>query len=393
MIDEKKPNYNMIAVIATFFMTSMMGTRPLVPLFANELEASTIEIGLIISMFPILPLLFAVYIGRIVDRIGCKVPIIWNSILSTFALMIPFVLPTLTGLFVSQLVMGLTSTFFIVAAQSYVGHSGDGKKRELNVMKFSIGNAIGSFIGPLAGGYLADWIGTPQAFLTLGIASLVSFVLSLSIVENGKPKDSLKKAATMKLSATLDLLKISNVRRAFLISALILMGKDIFTSYFPLLAVEFGLSGSTIGMIIAINALAGIIIRWLMPQLLGAFGRNVVIIGSIVSAGVFFIVLPFFQNEVLLGLISFLLGIGLGLGQPLSISTTMFSLPEDRMAEGLGLRLTANRFTQATAPFLFGVLAQVFTLASVFFVTGSIILAGSMKTRIQEESPVRHKVG
>ena len=393
MSKAKKPSYNMLGITAVFFMIGMMGTRPLVSLFGNELAASTIEIGLIVSMFPFLSLLFAVQIGRLVDRIGCKVPLIWSSLFGSVSLMIPVAFPNLSGLFASQILAGLSTTLFVVSAQSYAGHTDEPSKREQNVMKFSIGAAIGSFVGPLAGGYLADWIGTPRSFFLLGGIALLAVLFSFFLIENGKPIESEREKEKPKLSATLQLLKISNVRRAFLISSLILLGKDMFTSYFPLLAVEFGLSSTSIGIIVALNALAGIFIRWVMPQLIDRFGRNVVIVGSVVSSGVLFLMLPFFHHDFVLGLLSFLLGMGLGIGQPLSISTTLSSLPQERIAEGLGLRLTANRLTQTTAPFVFGMIAHLFGLSSVFFITGAIIVAGSAKTRIRMEGIERNAIG
>src|SRR5699024_8056716 len=146
----------------------------------------------------------------------------------------------------------------------------------------------------------------------------------------------------------LTLFKIKNFRRAMLISTLILTGKDTFTSFFPLLGLQMGMSSSTIGMIISINALAGILIRWAMPFLLTKFSMNQVVAGSVFCSGILFFALPFSEPTTIIWILSFLLGLFLGLGQPLSISVTLYSLPKDYMSQGLGLRITVNRFVQIT---------------------------------------------
>ncbi|WP_165820913.1 MFS transporter [Pueribacillus theae] len=381
----EEKDYNLLGIIAAFFMVGMMGTRPLVPLYTKELGVSSIEIGIVVSMYPLLSLFLAVHIGKVIDRIGVKKPLIWSSIIGSLSLMLPFIATNFAGIIASQIIAGITMTFFVVAAQSYAGHSSKPSKREQNIMKFSIGTAIGSFIGPLSGGYLADWFSSSLTFFILGAVSIFSALLALLLTEFEDVQPAKKRPPLGNLSSTFRLLKISNVRRAFLISSLILLGKDMFTAYFPLLALEFGLSSSSIGVIVSINALAGILIRWFMPQLIEWIGKSNVIVISVFTAGLLFVSLPFFHHEVILGCLSFLLGMGLGIGQPLSISTTLNSLPKDRVAEGLGFRLTVNRFTQTTAPFVFGVVAHAFGMASVFYITGALILIGSTKTRINEE--------
>lgn len=377
-------DYVQLGIIAAFFMIGMMGTRPLVPLFTNELGASSIQIGIVVSMFPFLSLLFAVRIGKIVDRVGSKTPIMLSAVIGSLALMIPFFSTHLFGIILSQLAAGIANTVFVVSAQSYAGHSSTPSEREQNILKFSIGAAIGSFVGPLAGGLLADMLSISNAFFILSLVGLLSLVFVASLTPY-EMEDKQKQQPLGSVFATFYLLKIRNVRRAFLISSLVLLGKDMFAAYFPLLGLQFGLSSTSIGVIVSINALAGIFIRLFMPQLIEMLGRANVILLSIVSSGLFFVLMPLSHNAVWLGVLSFLLGVGLGIGQPLTISTTLQSLPRDRVAEGLGFRLTSNRLTQTVAPFAFGIVAQSFGMISVFLVTGALILLGSTKSKIDEK--------
>lgn len=379
-------DYVQLGIIAAFFMIGMMGTRPLVPIFTNELGASSVQIGIVVSMFPFLSLLFAVRIGKIVDRIGSKTPIMLSAVIGSLALMVPLFSVHLFGVILSQLVAGIANTMFVVSAQSYAGYSSSPQEREKNILKFSIGAAIGSFVGPLVGGLLADIFSTVFAFFILSIVGLVSIVFASSLTLYAIEEKQKRQKPIGSIFTTFYLLKIKNVRRAFLISSLVLLGKDMFAAYFPLLGLQFGLSSTSIGIIVSINALAGIFIRMFMPQLLDMLGRTNVILLSIVSSGLLFVFIPLSHNVVWLVVLSFLLGIGLGIGQPLSISVTLQSLPMDRVAEGLGFRLTSNRLTQTIAPFAFGIVAQSFGMISVFLVTGAIILLGSIKSKIDESA-------
>jgi MFS family permease len=96
--------------------------------------------------------------------------------------------------------------------------------------------------------------------------------------------------------------------------------------------------------------------------------------------------IPFSEQVAFWMILSFLLGIGLGIGQPLSISTTITYSPEHRIAEVLGLRLSFNRLTQVLAPLILGGLSGIIGIHAVFWLIGAILIYGSKKTYIKVES-------
>ncbi|MDM5225203.1 MFS transporter [Cytobacillus sp. NJ13] len=375
---------HLITIITFLIMIGIMGTRPLISLLSNDLNATPIEIGIIIALFPLLPTFFAIKIGYYVDWVGYKKPIIFSTILCTCSLIIPMFFVSLTAVYISQLAAGIGQTIFVVSAQAMAGQlSTEESTREKYIMKFSIGVALGSFIGPLAGGIIGEKYGYPFAIGTLGSIGFMSVILSIFL--RGKI-ESLENKFKKKnnILDSVKLLKNPNLRKAFLVSIFVLLGKDIYTAYFPLLALEFELTVSAIGVIISINAIAGILIRWSLPFLLRTSSRNTIAISSIILSGMCFLLLPFFNSISVLSLFSFILGIGLGLGQPLSISTTINYLPNEKVGEGLGLRLTANRLTQMSAPVIFGAIADFISMSAVFWIVGGILLLGGRKTSLVE---------
>ncbi|MBT2689252.1 MFS transporter [Bacillus sp. ISL-47] len=376
-------NEHLITIITFILMIGIMGTRPLISLLSNELNASPVEIGIIIGLFPLLPTFLAIKIGHYVDSIGYKTPIIISTLMCTLSLLIPMFFVSLEGVYISQLAAGVGQTTFVVSAQAMAGQlSSDETVREKYIMKFSIGVALGSFIGPLIGGFFGERYGYPLAIGFLGSLGIISTFLSLFLKGRERAHHN-ERQAKNKIIHSLELLKIPHLRKAFLVSIFVLLGKDIFTAYFPLLALELGLSISIIGIIISINAVAGIIVRWSLPYLLHKWSRSTIAFSSIVLSGICFFSLPFFQSWFILSLFSFILGIGLGIGQPLSISTTIHYLPKEKVGEGLGLRLTANRLTQMSSPILFGGIAQLTSMSWVFWIIGCILVIGGKKTRLK----------
>lgn len=84
---------------------------------------------------------------------------------------------------------------------------------------------------------------------------------------------------------------------------------------------------------------------------------------------------------VLVGTICFVLGLGMGLGQPLTVILTYNYSPPRRHGEGLGLRIAINNSMHVTVPALFGAVGSLIGLAPVFWVSSAILVAGGCAAR------------
>jgi len=105
-------------------------------------------------------------------------------------------------------------------------------------------------------------------------------------------------------------------------------------------------------------------------------GEVGVLTASLFIAGLTYLLVPFVSQAALLALVAFLLGIGLGCAQPLTIILTYNHAPEGRSGEALGMRLTVNKLTQIAVPVIFGGLGSAFGLIPVFWANGAFLLAG-----------------
>ncbi|MFP3125690.1 MFS transporter [Ectobacillus funiculus] len=358
------------------FMITIAGSRPLIPLYARDLGASHAEIGVIVALFSFLPLFLSIKAGKIIDRIGVRSPLIFGILSGSLSMIILAIFNNLVGIYISQIFSGLAQLIFVLAIQAYAGLFSKSKLREYFISVFSIAVAAGSFVGPLISGGLSDLLSNTYAFFVLGIVILLavpfSFLLrnlqvkKIELVEQGgKGENSFK------------LLRIQDLRKAVLVSSLVLLAKDAYIAFFPLLAAEKGVSTLVIGVIISLNAAAGILIRIILPWVVRRLKRSVIITISIVVAGSIYILNPFVDSVIGLSILAFILGFCSGIGQPLSIFTTINSLPQDRVAEGLGMRLMFNKLTQVIAPLSLGAVSGIVGMSGVFYVCGAIIMAGS----------------
>ncbi|WP_281886133.1 MFS transporter [Paenibacillus sp. YYML68] len=393
-----------IFLIALSFHTMVNLTRPLIPLYATELGAGTMEVGFLTAAYAVLPLLLAISAGKLADLVGDRVPIILGAVGLAIGLGLPYLYPSIVSLYASQGFVGISHILITISLQNVLGHAATKETRDHVFGMFSMFVAIGAFLGPVLGGYLAEYMSYRFAFLVSTLLSVMPLALAFLVPMNVRSKSPEVNAAAVEAKHTqgqahpeqpssdapvgkspLQLLRLPELRKALASSALVLYSRDIFVAYFPLFAVGLGISDSSIGWIIAVQGLAMMLVRLLLGRMTVAYGRERVLLASICVAGFAFLLVPIAGHVYALGLLSALMGLGLGCGQPLSMTTTYNASPKSRTGEVLGLRLACNRLSQLVAPVFFGLVGNAVGLLSVFYVSGAFLLGGALLTRSKPE--------
>jgi MFS family permease len=366
-----------VILIALSFQVMLFSTRPIMSLYASHLGATTWEIGLLTAAFAFFPFVMAIHIGKIADYVGDRLPVIFGMAGLTVGVALPFLFPYLWSLYVSQAIIGVSQIFGIISLQNVIGNISTKENRDHQFGIYSTAVATGGLIGPVMGGYLAEYVSFPFAYFVATCIGILPICLSFFIPDLRNKKSP----GTEPTGSPFQLLKIPLLRKALASSALVLYSRDIFVAYFPLFASQMGLSAKDIGWIITIQGLTMVIIRFSLSRLSGKFGRGRVLLGSIFVAGLSFLLVPLSDNAIVFGILSAFMGAGLGCGQPLSMTTTYNASPKDRTGEVLGLRLAINRLSQLAAPMLFGLIGSWAGIVSVFYVSGAFLIGGAFITK------------
>ncbi|MGH8642077.1 MAG: MFS transporter, partial [Burkholderiales bacterium] len=151
---------------------------------------------------------------------------------------------------------------------------------------------------------------------------------------------------------------------------------DLYTFYMPIYGHSIGLSATMIGVVLGAFAAATFVVRTTLPLLARRWGEDRVMTTSMVLAGLTFVFFPFVHQFFLLLLLSFVLGLGLGVGQPLSVVMTYNLAPAGRTGEALGLRFTFVNLTHMAIPLVFGTIGSALGLVTVFLANSALMLGG-----------------
>jgi MFS family permease len=365
-----------VVLLAVLNSISMRGSKVAVSLYALELGAGALAVGVLAALFATFPLLLAVHAGKISDRIGVRYPMMCGAATMALALAIPALAPGLPALFLCPALIGLGHIFFHVSVHNLVGSFGSGAERTRNFATFSLGSSVSAFIGPSLAGFGIELAGYRTALATLAVFALLPALVILLFKRLVAAKAHAEKDEPTR--SAFDLLAIPALRRTLILSGVALTGIELFSFYLPIYGRSIGLSPSAIGMILSSYAVAGFIVRAVMHRLARRFTEVGVLTGSLFVAALAYAALPALSHGLLLAAAAFSLGLALGSAQPLTIILTYNHAPKGRSGEALGLRIMANKVTQIGVPLAFGGLGAALGAAPVFLATGAFLLAAGV---------------
>jgi predicted MFS family arabinose efflux permease len=352
------------------------GSKVLVSLSALDLGANSFTVGVLAALYAVFPLLLAVYAGRISDRMGVRYPILFGSMGITAGLLAPALHESMFTLFLCPTLIGLGHIFFHVSIHNAVGSIGGAAERTKNFSTFSLGASVATFIGPSLAGFTIDALGFRPTFVALAGISVVVVLLALAFPGMVPPRG--EHHDDRKTQRALDLLKEAPLRRTLIMSGVTLTGIELFSFYMPVYGQSIGLSASRIGLVLSSYAAAAFVVRLLMQGLAKRFTETGVLTASLFIAAATYALFPLLSGVPMLVVTAFLLGLGLGSAQPLTIMLTYHHAPKGRSGEALGMRLTVNKITQISIPLVFGGIGAVFGLNPVFFANAAFLLGGGI---------------
>lgn len=364
-----------IVLLTVLTHTSFKGSKVLISLYALDLGASPLVVGVLFSMYSVFPVFLAVYAGKLSDRYGSRRLVLFGASGLVAGLLIPFAVPQLAALFASAILIGLCYIFYVVAVQNLIGAIGEGHARTRNYSIFSIGVGLTALLGPLIAGVAIDGMGHRSTYFLLALLPLlpiIAIALVPRLLPSGRGKQKDKTGHRI-----VDLLGNAPLRRVLITAGIVETGLELFNFFLPIYARSLGMSATRIGLIMGAFAVATLVVRVLMPRLVRLWSEERVLSVSLYLAGATCAAFPFAATFPELSVVAFVLGLGLGCGAPLSLVLAYNRSPQGRQGEAIGVRQTVNKVTEMTMPLVFGFVSTALGMWPVFLMDGALLLVGA----------------
>ncbi|MBM3609598.1 MAG: MFS transporter [Alphaproteobacteria bacterium] len=367
---------------AAFFSGSYSDVAAIVlPLWLASLGMDPLFIGLVIGAKHLLPLVFAIHGGALMDKLGARNVMAVCAVFSALAALAFPLTAWLPAILFLQMFNGFGSTLGFLGAQTAFAQYLYGA--HVYAGRFSLTMRAGSLAGPPLAGLVWDHIGMGGGFAFLSLWAVGLIICAVALPP--RPVDPAAPAVRFNRSdlipkwsdyaSTFRLAAIPAMAVMMAITVIRIAASSMQDSFYPLYLSTIGLTATQIGLLItissavaAVGALAvGPAVRWFNPMWL--------LIVSTFGAIGFVAATPLLTSFLALAIVAGLRGFCMGISQPLILSILVNVTGRGSQGKAIALRTTANRAAAGATPMLMGAIAASAGLAASFYITGVILFA------------------
>ena len=349
---------------------------PLVPVFAVQLGAKGLQIGLIIAAFNIARSISNPFIGRLCDHTSHK-GLIFSGLLISSLISVGYITATsTTQLVLIRMLHGFASALVVPVAMALAAIMAPATHLGKFLGTLNMALLVGMGIGPMLGGFIKDEYGMDYAFVVM---SLIALLTSIGVLI-GIPKELSSEAASNgNTSVSINqFLKHRQFKGLFLLRLFASMGQGAVYTFLPVLAFKTNLSSAQIGVILGVNifTIAG------LQRSLGSYADRTNPVSAMVLAtglsGLTVAAMPLFPSFYII----LVLNIMMAMANALALATGW--LVAGRMGYTLGMGSVMGALDSArsigfiVSPVISGFIYDHFGILPVFFFGGSLVIMASL---------------
>ena len=374
-----KQNKRIFNILFISIFSTMMGlgiVSPIMPVFAKDLGASGIWLGIIFAGFSLSRGIFMPIIGKLSDKNGRKKYILIGLLAYTIISLFYLIAYNVYSLSIIRFVHGFASAMVIPVAMAYVGEIANDGEEGKTMGKFNVSMFLGMGTGPFLGGILHDSFGLSSVFIAMSVLSFIAFLLILFLLPDVKFKNH---SLTNKKSNRLpfkEIMKDDIMKGLLIFRAIGAIGRGGIMSFLPIFAALININASQIGIIISVNVFLTALLQGYFGKLADKYSKtSLIIIGSFISAVALLLILHAHDFWSLLA-IDVIMGIGGAISMPAASAITVKVGRKFGMGASMGVFNSAMSFGMILAPLISGLVMDTLGLIYIFYVAGIISVIG-----------------
>ncbi|MFN0186808.1 MAG: MFS transporter [Aquabacterium sp.] len=366
--------------------TAMAGVRLAMPLQALQEGYSAWAVGVLLALFAVLPVATALPAGRMTDRHGYHRPLRWAVCAQLAACALAVVACWVAGpahfvmLCVAAAVSGASANMGMITIQRSAGRLADDATERLRVFSWlGVAPSAANVIGPVAVGLTIDGAGFAAAYGLMMSCPLVTLWAARRVPrETGR---AMSAAVPVPGQSTRDLLRLPAMKRLMSINWLLSASWDVQAFAVPVMGHQLAFSASTIGFILGAFTMSVTLVRVVVPLLAHRLRQDLVLRASMVWTGAVLALYPWAVSPWAMGGLAVLLGLSLGVVQPIIMTTLHRLTPENRHGEAIALRSMVINASSSLMPLTFGVVGTALGPAVLFWAMAALVAGGSPLSR------------
>jgi len=362
-------------VLVSTMLISMLGfgiVVPLLPIYADQMGASALEIGFINAGFSLMLLIALPIMGRLSDRFGRKKFLLAGLSILTVASLGFIWAQNPLQLILVRIFQGIGASMHLPIAQAYLGDitpkGEEGKwMGHFNAILFS-----GMSIGPLFGGALTELFSATTTFLAMAALCLVGLIATLIFLP-----EVAKRFVGENRGSVFNGLRKSNIMKgvfAFRIALGFSMACTM--TFLPLFGSQnLGLSVFLIGVLIASRTPLALLQSY-TGMLADKYSRRGLVTAGSLGAIIFIALMPIAGGFWPLLVMHALMAIGVAFAMP---AANAYIVEEGRffgMGTSMALFMMAMQIGNGVGPIMLGGIVDFMGIESAFYSSAVIMVLG-----------------
>ncbi len=364
-------------ILGLSIFSAMLGVgiiAPLLPLYAENMGATGIWLGIIFASFSISRAIFMPIIGKLSDRNGRKLFICTGLIIYSVISMGYIWADTVSQLALIRLIQGAAAGMVIPIAQAYVGDISPEGEEGKWMGYFNAAFFTGFGFGPLMGGALTDYFGMDIAFSAMGGLNLIAFLIAIIFL----PEMKQRRIADNPRSSFKEMSASNVIKGLFSFRLADDLGRGALATFLPTFAALYiGLSPTLIGILLAVNILLMSLLQPYGGKIADRFNRRALVITGSLLRLTFMAMVPLMHNFWQLLALCALQGLSGAISMPAASALAVEEGRKFGMGSTIAIFTMAMSIGMAIGPLLGGVMNDFINIDSVFYSAAIIGLIGT----------------
>jgi len=359
-------------------LSSTLSKTPVLPLFAQALNASPSEIGWIVIASTLPGILISFPAGALSDFLGQRRVLLASLVVFASAPFLYLLVSEIWQLMAVRFYHGFaTAIFGTVASAAIAERYTAGRAARLST--FSSITIVGRSVAPFLGGLLISLASFDAVYVACAISGVLALATGLLLRDTAPTAASRLKLPDFRGSVKL-VLHDRRIRVVSLIEAAQYLVFGAIEAFLALFAASLGISAWQIGVILGVQLVSIVFVKPLMGKVSDKLGRKQVIIPGLLIGAASVLLLPHAPGFIGLTALSLAFGIGFA-----AVTSSTAALVADLTRHGsygasMGVLRTVMDVGQSIGPVLTGWMVgyagygSAFTLLAVVLLLAALLL-------------------
>ncbi len=389
----KLNNLIILFITGLAFWISITTLLPTLPIYIEDIGATTQEVGLVMGAFAIGLLASRAWLGQLTDRRSRKLVIIIGTVVAAIAPLGYLLAHEILPLIVIRAFHGISIAAFTTGYSALVVDLSPSKQRGELIGYMSLVVPIGMSMGPALGGFLQESFGYSPLFLVSSGCGFLAFLLASQVQEERVTFLNLETSKTQILENR-SFWQIFRSPSFLVLTAILLLAGLLFgtlVSFLPLFMREIKLPLSA-GLFYTAAAIASFIGRLFTGRASDYYGRGLFITISLILYGLSMLLIALAETPSAFLLAAVFEGAGGGILIPMVLTLISDRSYGNERGQVFAICIGGFDLGIALAGPIFGGLSPVLGYRGMFFLAASLAIVALLLFFSQSNKSFYHSL-